>query len=62
MEEVEDETVHLVVTSPPYWHIKDYGVAGQIGYGQTLHEYLRDLYAVWQECFRVLRKETLRRK
>ena len=56
MEEVEDESVHLVVTSPPYWHIKDYGVEGQIGYGQTLHEYLRDLYAVWQECFRVLRK------
>jgi len=56
MEEVEDESVHLVVTSPPYWHIKDYGVEGQIGYGQTLHEYLMDLYAVWQECFRVLRK------
>jgi DNA modification methylase len=55
MAEVEDESVDLVVTSPPYWHIKDYGVPGQIGYGQSLHEYLRDLYYVWQECFRVLR-------
>ncbi len=27
---------------------------GQIGYGQSLHEYLRDLYRVWRECFRVL--------
>lgn len=26
MDEVEDETVHLVVTSPPYWQLKDYGV------------------------------------
>lgn len=56
MAEVEDESIDLVVTSPPYWHIKDYGVPGQIGYGQSLHQYLRDLYYVWQECFRVLRE------
>ncbi len=35
MAEVADGSVSLVVTSPPYWHIKDYGVPGQIGYGQT---------------------------
>jgi len=55
MAEVADESVHLVVTSPPYWHIKDYGVEGQIGYGQTLHEYLLDLSRVWCECWRVLK-------
>ena len=55
MGEVADGSVDLVVTSPPYWHIKDYGTAGQIGYGQSLHDYLRDLYRVWRECFRVLR-------
>jgi len=55
MGEVADGSVDLVVTSPPYWHLKDYGVAGQIGYGQSLHDYLRDLYRVWRECFRVLR-------
>jgi DNA modification methylase len=38
MVEIEDENVGLIVTSPPYWHIKDYGKVGQIGYGQTLHE------------------------
>lgn len=54
MIEIEDEAVDLVVTSPPYWHIKDYGVPGQIGYGQSLHEYLRSLYLVWKECYRVL--------
>ncbi len=55
MEVVDDESIELVVTSPPYWHLKDYGVEGQIGYGQTLHEYLRDLYRVWRECYRVLK-------
>ncbi len=55
MIEVEDSSVDLVVTSPPYWHIKDYGVEGQIGYGQSLHEYLKDLYRVWKECYRILK-------
>ncbi|MCY0866618.1 MAG: site-specific DNA-methyltransferase [Aquificota bacterium] len=56
MAEVKDGEVDLIITSPPYWHLKDYGVKGQIGYGQTLHEYLTDLYMVWKECFRVLRE------
>jgi modification methylase len=56
MTEVAAAGIDLAVTSPPYWQIKDYGVPGQIGYGQSLHEYLRDLYRTWQECFRVLRE------
>jgi len=55
MGEVATGSVDLVVTSPPYWHLKDYGIPGQIGYGQSLHDYLCDLYRVWRECFRVLR-------
>ncbi len=55
MIEVEDNSIDLIVTSPPYWHIKDYGVEGQIGYGQSLHEYLKDLYRVWKECYRILK-------
>jgi DNA modification methylase len=54
MPEVATESVGLVVTSPPYWHLKDYGAPNQIGYGQSLHEYLYDLARVWQECWRVL--------
>ncbi|BCW96171.1 MAG: site-specific DNA-methyltransferase [Fimbriimonadales bacterium] len=54
MAETPDESVALIVTSPPYWHIKDYGTPCQIGYGQTLHEYLYDLSRVWRECWRVL--------
>jgi len=56
MSEIENQKIDLIITSPPYWHIKDYGVENQIGYGQTLHEYLKDLYRVWQECFRVLKE------
>jgi DNA modification methylase len=56
MTAVGDASIDLAVTSPPYWQIKDYGVPGQIGYGQTLHEYLKDLYRTWRECFRVLRE------
>jgi ubiquinone/menaquinone biosynthesis C-methylase UbiE len=55
MAETPSESIALGVTSPPYWHIKDYGVPHQIGYGQSLHEYLYDLSRVWKECWRVLK-------
>ena len=51
---LRDGEVQLIVTSPPYWQIKDYGASAQIGFGQSLHEYLFDLARVWRECFRVL--------
>ena len=54
MLELDDNSVQLIITSPPYWSIKNYGVKNQIGYGQTLHEYLKDLYRIWLESFRVL--------
>jgi DNA modification methylase len=55
MDELHNESIDLIITSPPYWHIKDYGSQEQIGYGQSLHEYLEDLFRVWKECFRVLK-------
>lgn len=54
MPEVADDSIALAVTSPPYYAIKDYGVVGQIGHGQSLHSYLIDLYRVWAECYRGL--------
>jgi site-specific DNA-methyltransferase (adenine-specific) len=54
MKEVEDESVHLVVTSPPYWNIKDYGHKDQIGYRDTLNGYISKLNKVWKECIRTL--------
>lgn len=54
MPELEDASVHLIITSPPYWGLKDYGVEGQIGYHDTYEQYIADLNAVWSECERVL--------
>jgi site-specific DNA-methyltransferase (adenine-specific) len=54
MVEVPDSSVHLVVTSPPYWQLKDYGAAEQIGFDHSYEDYINHLNLVWKECFRVL--------
>ena len=55
MREVKNSSIDLIVTSPPYWNIKDYGVKEQIGYNQPLNEYFDDLQKVFSECYRVLK-------
>jgi site-specific DNA-methyltransferase (adenine-specific) len=54
MPELADASVHLVVTSPPYWQLKDYGPAGQIGFHDSYEQYINKLAQVWRECRRVL--------
>lgn len=49
------ESVHCVVTSPPYWGLRDYGVSGQLGMERTVEEYVEKLVAVFREVKRVLR-------
>jgi len=56
MKIIKDESVHLVITSPPYWQLKDYGPADQIGFNDNYENYINNLNLVWQECFRVLSK------
>ena len=56
MKEVSDESVHLVITSPPYWQLKDYGNIRQIGFNDSYEEYINNLNLVWNECHRVLHK------
>lgn len=56
MREVPDESVHLIITSPPYWQLKDYGNGKQIGFNDTYEEYINNLNLVWSECYRVLHK------
>jgi DNA modification methylase len=52
---ISDESVHLVVTSPPYWQLKDYDNADAIGQSSsTYDEYLESLFEVFRECVRVL--------
>jgi site-specific DNA-methyltransferase (adenine-specific) len=52
--EVKDASVHLVVTSPPYWQLKDYGSSDQIGFNHSYEEYINNLNLVWNECHRVI--------
>jgi DNA modification methylase len=54
MQSVEDKSVQLIITSPPYWQLKDYGVENQIGYNHSYEEYINNLNLVWKECYRVL--------
>ncbi len=54
MTEIPDESVHLVITSPPYWQLKDYGNGNQIGFNHTYEDYINNLNLVWNECYRVL--------
>ncbi len=54
MDDVKDSSVHLVVTSPPYWQLKDYGTKDQIGFNDSYESYINNLNLVWGECYRVL--------
>lgn len=52
-----DKCVQCVVTSPPYWKLRDYKVAGQIGLEKTLDEYLAKMTTVFAEVRRVLKRD-----
>lgn len=54
MSELADNSIHLAITSPPYWQLKDYGTDTQIGYHHTYEDYINNLNLVWKECYRVL--------
>lgn len=51
------ESVNCVITSPPYWALRDYGVEGQLGLEPTFQEYITKLCDVFDEVKRVLRKD-----
>jgi len=54
MRELGDNSVHLAITSPPYWQLKDYGTDNQIGFHDSYESYINNLNLVWQECYRTL--------
>jgi len=55
LHEIPDSSIHLVVTSPPYWILKHYNrVEGQLGHIADYEEFLNELDKCWKECFRVL--------
>ena len=54
---LEPESVHTCATSPPYYNLRDYGAAGQIGMEETPEEYIAKLVDVFREVRRVLRPD-----
>jgi len=54
MVELADNSVHLSITSPPYWQLKDYGTDDQIGFHDSYESYINNLNLVWKECYRTL--------
>lgn len=53
--DLEPESVHLIVTSPPYWTLKEYrDTAGQLGHVEDYEEFLSGLDKVWKRCFKAL--------
>jgi DNA modification methylase len=56
---IPDESVHCVVTSPPYWGLRDYGVEGQLGLERTLGEHLDNLVELFRDVRRVMRNDGL---
>jgi DNA modification methylase len=55
--ELPAESVHCVVTSPPYWGLRDYGVSDQLGLEPTPEAYVENMVAVFREVRRVLRAD-----
>ena len=54
---LEESSVHCVVTSPPYWGLRDYGTDGQLGLEETPAQHVANMVEVFREVRRVLRAD-----
>lgn len=52
---IPDESVDCIITSPPYWGLRDYGKEGQLGLEKTPQEFVAKLADIFEECRRVLK-------
>lgn len=57
LRKLPSDFVNCIVTSPPYWGLRDYGVEGQLGLEPTPDLYLAQMVTVFEECRRVLRRD-----
>jgi site-specific DNA-methyltransferase (cytosine-N4-specific) len=55
LEQIETASVQCIITSPPYWGLRDYGIESQLGLENTLQEYINNLVLVFRESKRVLK-------
>jgi len=57
LRKLSNKSVHCVITSPPYWGLRDYGIDGQIGLEPTPEEYIEKMILIFREVKRVLRDD-----
>ncbi len=57
MKLIPDKSIDMIITSPPYFNLRDYGTEGQIGQEETYDDYIDSLMSVFNECYRVLKDE-----
>ena len=57
LKDFPDESINCVITSPPYWAVRDYGVDNQIGLEEHPQQYIDKIVAVMKECKRILTKD-----
>jgi DNA modification methylase len=55
--QIADESIDCCVTSPPYWGLRDYGVAGQLGLEETPEEFIKNMVTIFREVKRVLKSD-----
>jgi len=55
MKKIKDESIDCIITSPPYWALRDYQTQGQIGQETTIKEYIKNLVDIFNEAKRVLK-------
>lgn len=57
LKEIPDNSIHMIITSPPYFQQRDYGVERAMGDEQTVEEYLDNLLEIFHECVRIVRPD-----
>lgn len=57
LKNLDDESINCVVTSPPYWRLRDYGHEKQIGLEETPEKYINNLCDIFDEVFRILKDD-----
>jgi len=57
LKQINNESIDCIITSPPYWALRDYKVEGQLGQEKTIDEYVSKLVEIFNECKRVLKRE-----
>ena len=50
-----DESIDTVITSPPYWSLRDYNIEGQVGLEPNFEDYLNKLWSIFDEIYRILK-------